>query len=117
MKKLSTALLAQIVSTKRKELNLTQRELAEKTGINRAQLSRLEQEDYYPLIPQLEALGEVLGFEDFVNAYKEQDAGAFVVETQKDNKPTPQFVSKSNKPEDNNSNNNGEQNKEKPLIW
>ena len=63
MKKLSTALLAQIVSTKRKELNLTQRELAEKTGINRAQLSRLEQEDYYPLIPQLEALGEVLGFE------------------------------------------------------
>lgn len=63
MKKLSTSLLAEIVSTKRKELNLTQRELAEKTGINRAQLSRLEQEDYYPLIPQLEALGEVLGFE------------------------------------------------------
>ena len=61
--------------------------------------------------------GNVLGFEDFVNAYKEQDAGAFVVETQKDNKPTPQFVSKSNKPEDNNSNNNGEQSKEKPLIW
>lgn len=63
MKKLSTSLLAEIVSTKRKELNLTQRELAEKTGINRAQLSRLEQEDYYPLIPQLESLGEVLGFE------------------------------------------------------
>lgn len=63
MKKLSTSLLAQIVSTRRKEMNLTQRELAEKTGINRAQLSRLEQEDYYPLIPQLEALGDVLGFE------------------------------------------------------
>lgn len=63
MKKLSTSLLAEIVSAKRKELKLTQRELAEKTGINRAQLSRLEQEDYFPLIPQLEALGEVLGFE------------------------------------------------------
>ena len=63
MKKLSTALLAQVVSTKRKELKLTQQELADKTGINRAQLSRLEQEDYYPLIPQLEALGDVLGFE------------------------------------------------------
>lgn len=63
MKKLSTSLLADIVTTKRKALGLTQTELAEKTGINRAQLSRLEKEDYYPLIPQLEALGEVLGFE------------------------------------------------------
>lgn len=63
MKKLSTALLADIVSSKRKTLGLTQLQLSEKTGINRAQLSRLEQEDYYPLIPQLEALGEVLGFE------------------------------------------------------
>ena len=63
MKKLSTALLAEIVKNKRKELNLSQQQLADKTGINRAQLSRLETEDYYPLIPQLEALGEVLGFE------------------------------------------------------
>ena len=58
MKKLSTALLAEIVSSKRKERNLTQKELAEITGINRAQLSRLEQQDYLPLIPQLEALGK-----------------------------------------------------------
>ena len=63
MKKLSTALLAEIVSSKRKERNLTQKELAEITGINRAQLSRLEQQDYLPLIPQLEALGNALGFE------------------------------------------------------
>lgn len=63
MKKLSTALLAEIVKNKRKELNLSQQQLADKTGINRAQLSRLETEDYYPLIPQLEALGDVLGFE------------------------------------------------------
>lgn len=55
--------MADIVSSKRKTLGLTQLQLSEKTGINRAQLSRLEQEDYYPLIPQLEALGEVLGFE------------------------------------------------------
>ena len=63
MKKLSSALLAEVVKNKRKELNLSQRELGEMTGINRAQVSRLEQENYYPLIPQLEALGEVLGFE------------------------------------------------------
>ncbi|SES79216.1 Helix-turn-helix [[Clostridium] polysaccharolyticum] len=63
MKKLSTALLAETVVRKRKALKMTQAQLAEATGINRAQLSRLEQEDYLPLIPQLEALGEVLDFE------------------------------------------------------
>lgn len=71
MKKLSTALLADIVTNKRKALGLTQAQVSEKTGINRSQLSRLEQQDYYPLIPQLEALGEVLGFElddVFINA-------------------------------------------------
>lgn len=63
MKKLSTAILAEIVETKRKAAKMTQAQLAEKTGINRAQLSRLEQEDYYPSIPQLEALGEALDFD------------------------------------------------------
>ena len=71
MKKLSTAILAEIVETKRKAAKMTQVQLAEKTGINRAQLSRLEQEDYYPSIPQLEVLGEVLDFDlddVFINA-------------------------------------------------
>ena len=71
MKKLSKALLADIVTSRRKALGLTQAQVSEKTGINRSQLSRLEQEDYYPLIPQLEILGEVLGFElddVFINA-------------------------------------------------
>ena len=63
MKKLSTSLLATLVATKRKELNLTQQDLADATGINRAQISRLEKEDYLPSIPQLEQLGETLGFE------------------------------------------------------
>lgn len=63
MKKLSTAILAEIVETKRKAAKMTQAQLAEKTGINRAQLSRLEQENYYPSIPQLEALGEALDFD------------------------------------------------------
>ena len=63
MKKLSKALLASVVSSKRKEMHLTQQELSEKTGINRALLSRIEKADYLPLIPQLESLGDVLGFE------------------------------------------------------
>lgn len=42
---------------------MTQKQLSDMTGINRAQLSRLEQQDYLPLIPQLEALGDALGFD------------------------------------------------------
>ena len=63
MKKLSTTLLADIVQSKRKSLKMTQAQLSELTGINRAQLSRLEQEDYCPLISQLEKLGDVLDFD------------------------------------------------------
>ena len=63
MKKLSTTLLADTVIRQRKEKQLTQKQLSELTGINRAMISRLEKQDYLPSIPQLEALGEVLDFE------------------------------------------------------
>lgn len=63
MKKISFTLLANTVSQKRKEKNMTQQQLAELTGINRAMISRLEKKDYLPSIPQLEKLGEVLEFE------------------------------------------------------
>lgn len=71
MKKLSQSMLADTVAEKRKAMNMTQQELAVKTGINRAQLSRLEQQDFMPSIPQLESLAEVLGFEPsslFINS-------------------------------------------------
>lgn len=63
MKKLSLAYLADLVVQGRKNKSMTQQALAEATGINRSMLSRLEQGEYTPSIPQLEALGEVLGFE------------------------------------------------------
>ena len=63
MIKLSKKSLADIVTRKRKELSLTQQQLADKTGINRAMLSRLETQDYVPSIPQLESLSEVLEFD------------------------------------------------------
>ena len=53
---------------------MTQQQLANLTGINRAMLSRLEKQDYLPSIPQLEALAEVLEFEPdslFVEEKKE----------------------------------------------
>lgn len=63
MKKLSTSLLADLVSTGRKAKSMTQKQLADATGINRALLSRLEKQDFVPSIAQLEALGEALSFE------------------------------------------------------
>ena len=63
MKKLSTSILADLVMSKRKELKMTQQNLADATGINRALISRLEKEDFLPTIPQLEQLGETLGLE------------------------------------------------------
>ena len=63
MKKLSMTRLAEFVSGKRKEKNMTQQELADATGINRSLLSRLEKKDFIPSIPQLESLGECLGFD------------------------------------------------------
>lgn len=63
MKKLSQLLLVKTILEKRKEKKITQQELADLTGINRAMLSRLETGDFIPSITQLESLGEILGFE------------------------------------------------------
>ena len=63
MKKLSSNLLIDNVTTRRKAKGLTQAELAEATGINRSMIGRLENGEYIPSIEQLQALAEVLGFE------------------------------------------------------
>ena len=63
MKKLSISKLADTVISKRKELKITQAQLAEKTGINRGMISRLESCDYTPSIEQLQSIAEILGFE------------------------------------------------------
>ena len=63
MKHLSLKKLSGTVVSKRKALKLSQRSLAEKTGINRSLLSRLESLDYTPSVDQLLALSEVLEFD------------------------------------------------------
>ena len=63
MKRLSLSLLAQTVSSRRKTLKMTQTQLAERTGINRALLSRLESQNFTPSVDQLQALAEVLDFD------------------------------------------------------
>ena len=63
MKKLSTEKLAQLIELKRKEKKISQAQLAEQTGINRVMISKIEHQEYIPSVMQLQALGEVLGFE------------------------------------------------------
>lgn len=63
MKTFSLSKLAEIVVRQRKVLHLNQTTLADKTGINRAMISRIEKENYTPSISQLEKLGEALEFD------------------------------------------------------
>ncbi|WP_288217810.1 nucleotide sugar dehydrogenase [uncultured Fusobacterium sp.] len=71
MKKLSQELLVTKVVERRKEKGLTQQQLADLTGINRALLSRLETSDFIPSIQQLEVLGDVLEF-DIVSLFVDE---------------------------------------------
>lgn len=72
MQKLSQRELTNIIITKRKKANMTQQELADKTGINRATISRLELMDFMPSIAQLESLSDVLDF-DITDLFVESD--------------------------------------------
>ncbi len=63
MKQFHQEALARLVAQRRKEKGITQKDLAEKTGIHRTMLSHIEMGEYMPSIPQLQTLGEVLGFE------------------------------------------------------
>ena len=71
MKKLSQELLVTKVVERRKEKGLTQQQLADLTGINRALLSRLETSDFIPSIQQLEVLGDILEF-DIVSLFVDE---------------------------------------------
>ena len=63
MKKISRSLLVSTIANKRKEKKLTQAQLAEAANMNRSMIGRLENGEYTPSLDQLEALGDVLGFE------------------------------------------------------
>lgn len=62
MKKISLSLLSKVIKNKREKYNISQIDLANKTGINRAMISKIESEKYMPSIEQLEILEEVLDF-------------------------------------------------------
>lgn len=75
MKQLSQEILADILKTKRKEKGISQEQLSELTGINRAMIGRTERMDFIPSITQLENLSKVLEFDIdcvFVEDFKKQ---------------------------------------------
>ena len=63
MKKIDTKLLCKVIKTNREKLNISQVQLAEKTKINRAMISKIESGKYIPSIEQLEKLEKVLKFD------------------------------------------------------
>ena len=63
MKNFSISKLAETVLAQRKLLSLTQQELADKAGINRSMLCRLENQDYVPSLDQLTRLANALQFD------------------------------------------------------
>ena len=74
-KKFSAEKLAETVRSRRKALHMTQAELAEKCGMNRSVLGRLENGDYKPSLDQLDALSGLLGFEP-ASLYAEEGGDA-----------------------------------------
>ncbi len=62
MKRLSVKKLAEMLKLKRDDLDLTQEQLSELTGINRAMIGRIERMNFIPSIAQLESLATVLKF-------------------------------------------------------
>ena len=76
MRHLSQERLAALVKEKRLQLNYTQEQLSEKVVMNRAMISRLEQEKYLPTISQLERIADVLKF-DITELFQENKPTVF----------------------------------------
>lgn len=70
MKVLSQLKLSEFVKNNRNKRNLTQDELSEMTGINRAMIGKIERKEYIPSILQLEKLASVLSF-DLTEVFEE----------------------------------------------
>ena len=75
MKYFSIEALAKLVNTGRRNLKLSQAELAQRTDMNRATISRIEKGEYTPSISQLQALSQALNF-DICQVFPEEHTAA-----------------------------------------
>ena len=60
MKQFSLEVLASTLLNKRRQDNLSQQDIADRTGINRSVISRIEQVEHTPSLAQLELLAQAL---------------------------------------------------------
>ena len=72
MKCLSQEKMVDTIKRLRTEMQMSQDELGNATGINRQMIGRLERNEYMPSILQLEALAKVLNF-DITSLYEESE--------------------------------------------
>ena len=70
MKVLSQLKLSELVKSNRNVRSMTQDELSDLTGINRAMIGKIERKEYIPSILQLEKLADVLHF-DLTDVFEE----------------------------------------------
>jgi transcriptional regulator with XRE-family HTH domain len=77
MNRLSAKKLAEMLKQKKNELDLTQEQLSELTGINRAMIGRIERMIFIPSIAQLESLATVLKFNITDLFVKKQNYNSF----------------------------------------
>ena len=82
MKSFSIDRLSVLVNAGRRGMKLSQAQLAERTGLNRATISKIEQKDYIPSIPQLQALSQALNF-DITEVFVEESSSAVYEEPNK----------------------------------
>lgn len=61
--------------------------------------------------------GEILGFDDFVKNYKEQDEGAFIEESSTGEQKKPSFSSKTHKIDTKKEEPSDDEPKSRPLVW
>ena len=74
--------LSNIVSSRRRSMKLSQAQLSEATGLNRATISKIEQGDFTPSITQLQALSGALNF-DMTEVFVEESTPAVVAQPSK----------------------------------
>jgi len=75
MNTISMARLAEVVQRKRRELELTQQQVHDMTGINRQLIGRIEKGEFLPSLPQLNSLSKSLCFSiaDLLETDNEQE--------------------------------------------
>ncbi len=87
-KETNLTLISSKLKSARTALNMTQAELAEKSGLNRATIGRIENELFMPSITQLQDLARVLNF-DVTELFQPINGTHGTTENEKSAKPTP----------------------------